>query len=91
MSKLENHILSGRQRALLIACVLLMILPLPITYVMFLIPLAYVPVSIMALCVLMGAIKNKTAVITIEIIAVLSAISSCWILFILLNWLYLGN
>ena len=59
--------------------------------IMFLIPLAYIPVSIVALCVLMGVIKNKTAVITIETIAVLSAISSCWILFILLNWLYLGN
>lgn len=89
MSKQKNNTqttLTGREKGLLVTLTVIMVGTLPITYIMFLLPLLYLPVAALAILVVAGKIRNTIAVRAIQTVTILAGLSALWLTSILLNW-----
>jgi hypothetical protein len=78
--------LTLREKSLLIVFTVIMIGTLPITYIMFLLPLLYLPVAALAILVIVGKIRNTIAVRTIQTVTILAGLSALWLASVLFNW-----
>lgn len=82
----QNRTLSNNEKGVLIVSIIIMVGTLPLTYVFFLIPLLGLPIAVLAGLVLAGFIKNAIAVRVVQVLAVLGATLSIWLMAVLLNW-----
>lgn len=83
----KNPTISSRERGILIVLTILMVVPIPFTYVFFLLPLLNLPVALFAILVVRDVIKNPLAVRVIQFLSILGALSSMFIGAALLNYL----
>ena len=89
MSKQKNTTqttLTNREKGLLITFTVIMVGTLPITYIMFLLPLLYLPVVALAILVIVGKIRNAIAVRAIQTVTILAGLSALWLASVLFNW-----